>query len=33
MEEIYIWRTAKILIDAHSDEAELEAAMRSDKAL
>lgn len=33
MEEIDIWRTAKILIDAHGDGAELEAAMRADKAL
>lgn len=33
MEEIDIWRTAKILIDAHGDQAETHAAMRADKAL
>ena len=33
MEEIDIWRTAKILVDAHGEGAELEAAMRADKAL
>ena len=33
MEEIDIWRTAKLLIDAHGDRAELEANMRADKAV
>lgn len=33
MEEIDIWRTAKLLIDHHGDGAELQAAMRADKAL
>lgn len=33
MEEIDIWRTAKILIDAHGDNAWLQAAQRADHAL
>ncbi len=33
MEEIDIWRTAKLLIDQHSEDATTEAAMRADKAL
>lgn len=33
MDEIDIWRTAKILIDSHGTAASLEAAMRADKAL
>jgi hypothetical protein len=33
MDEIDIWRTAKILIDAHGAEASLEAAHRADHAL
>jgi hypothetical protein len=33
MEEIDIWRTAKILMDAHGDLAWLEAAQRADRAL
>lgn len=33
MEEIDIWRTAKILIDSHAEEAAMEAAMRADHAL
>jgi len=33
LEEIDIWRTAKILIDSHGDQAKLQAAMRADKAL
>ena len=33
LEEIDIWRTAKILVDAHGAGAELEAAMRGDKAM
>lgn len=33
VEEIDIWRTAKILIDAHGSEAWLQAAMRADHAL
>jgi hypothetical protein len=33
MEEIDIWRTAKLLIDHHGDRAEIQAAMRADKAL
>lgn len=31
MEEIDIWRTAKILIDAHGEGASIEAAMRADQ--
>jgi len=30
LEEIDIWRTAKILMDAHGEDASLAAAMRSD---
>lgn len=30
MDEIDIWRTAKILIDAHGDQADIQAAMRAD---
>ena len=33
MEEIDIWRTAKILIDSHGEQAELQAAMRADQLL
>lgn len=33
MEEIDIWRTAKILIDAHGEDAWLEASQRADHAL
>jgi hypothetical protein len=33
MEEIDIWRTAKILMDAHGDKAWLEAAQRADHAI
>jgi hypothetical protein len=33
MDEIDIWRTAKILMDAHGENASLEAAMRADHAL
>lgn len=33
MDEIDIWRTAKILIDAHGDNAWLEAARRADHCL
>ena len=33
MEEIDIWRTAKLLIDAHGDKAWLEAAQRADLAV
>lgn len=33
MDEIDIWRTAKILIDNHGDDASIEAAMRADRAL
>ncbi|MBN9590287.1 MAG: hypothetical protein BGN85_12975 [Alphaproteobacteria bacterium 64-11] len=33
MDEIDIWRTAKILIDAHGENAWLEAAQRADHAL
>jgi hypothetical protein len=33
VEEIDIWRTAKILVDAHGENASLEAAMRADHAL
>jgi hypothetical protein len=33
MEEIKVWRTAKILIDSYGDEAWLEAAQRTDYAL
>jgi len=33
LEEIDIWRTAKILLDAHGDNAWLEAAQRADHAL
>jgi hypothetical protein len=33
MEEIDIWRTAKILLDAHGDNAWLEAAQRADHAV
>lgn len=33
MEEIDIWRTAKILIDAHGENAWLEAAQRADHAI
>jgi hypothetical protein len=33
MDEIDIWRTAKILVDAHGENASLEAAMRADHAL
>lgn len=33
MEEIDIWRTAKILIDAHGEGAALEAAQRADHAI
>ena len=33
MEEIDIWRTAKLLIDSHGDGAWLQAAQRADKAL
>lgn len=33
MEELDIWRTAKILIDAHGDGAWLEAAQRADHCL
>lgn len=33
LEEIDIWRTAKILIDAHGDNAWLEAAQRADLAI
>jgi hypothetical protein len=33
MDEIDIWRTAKILVDAHGDAAWLEAAQRADHCL
>jgi hypothetical protein len=33
MEEIDIWRTAKILLDTHGDKAWLEAAQRADLAV
>jgi hypothetical protein len=33
MKEIDIWRTAKVLVDAHGDQAEFEATMRADHAL
>jgi hypothetical protein len=33
IEEIDIWRTAKILIDAHGEEAAAHAALRSDHAI
>jgi hypothetical protein len=33
MEEIDIWRTAKILMDAHGEDGALQAAMRADHAL
>lgn len=33
MDEIDIWRTAKILVDAHGENASMEAAMRADHAL
>jgi hypothetical protein len=33
MEEIDIWRTAKILVDAHGENAWLEAAQRADHCL
>jgi hypothetical protein len=33
MEEIDIWRTAKILVDAHGDGAWLQAAQRADHAI
>lgn len=33
MEDLEIWQTAKILIDAHGDHAAMEAAMRADHAL
>jgi hypothetical protein len=33
LEDIDIWRTAKILIDSHGDDASIEAAMRADRAL
>jgi hypothetical protein len=33
MEEIDIWRTAKVLIDSHGERAEFEATMRADHAI
>lgn len=33
MEELDIWRTAKVLIDAHGEGAWLQAAQRADRAL
>jgi hypothetical protein len=33
MNEIDIWRTAKILVDAHGENAAIQAAMRADYAL
>ena len=33
MEEIDVWRTASLLINAHGEDAWLQAAMRADKAL
>jgi hypothetical protein len=33
MEDIDIWRTAKLLIETHGDEAAMQAAMRADEAL
>jgi hypothetical protein len=33
MEELDIWRTAKVLIDAHGEDAAMHAAMRADDAL
>jgi hypothetical protein len=33
MDEIDIWRSAKILIEAHGENAELEAAVRVDQAM
>lgn len=33
MDETDIWRTAKILIDSHGDNASTEAAIRADRAL
>lgn len=33
MDEIDIWRTAKLLMDTHGDTASMEAAMRADAAL
>jgi len=33
MNELDIWRTAKVLIDAHGEGAEIEAAMRADLAI
>lgn len=33
MEELDIWRTAKLLIETHGDKASMRAAMRADEAL
>ena len=33
MDEVDIWRSAKLLIEAHGEDAAMEAAMRADRAL